>query len=169
VQGGHDDFQRGFLRELGVRVDRDAASVVGDGQKAAFLELDLDEGGVAGHRLVHGVVDHLSKEVVQRLLVSAADIHTRPPPDGLEAFQNLDGGGVVAGLGGRPLRSRNGRSSPGERRLGACRLAVRLRIGPTCGRTAKEIAPVRHRAPDPDRFVMSRAYTLFGAACENER
>ena len=80
-----------------MRVDRDAAAVVGDGEVAAFLELDLDEGRVAGDRLVHRVVDHLGEEVVQRLLVGAADIHAGPAADRLQALQHLDGGGVVAG------------------------------------------------------------------------
>jgi hypothetical protein len=74
-----------------VRIDRDAAPVVGHRQEAALLELDLDEGRVAGHRLVHGVVDHLGEEVMQCLLVGAADIHARPPPDRFEPLQNLDG------------------------------------------------------------------------------
>ncbi len=98
MKRGHDDFERGLLGELRVRVDRDAAAVVGDREPAAFLELDLDEGRVAGHRLVHGVVDHLGEEVVQSLLVRAADIHAGPPADGLEPLQHLDRRGVVAGL-----------------------------------------------------------------------
>ena len=102
VQRGHDHFERGLGLELGVRVDGDAAAVVGDGQEAVGLDLDLDPGGVAGHRLVHGVVDHLGEQVVQRLLVGAADVHAGPAPHGLEAFQHLDvGGGVAVGaLGG---------------------------------------------------------------------
>ena len=117
VQGGHDDLEGGFLRELGMRVDRDAAPVVGDRQEAAFLELDLDEGGMAGDRLVHGVVDHFGEEVMQGLLVGAADIHARPAPNRLEPFQDFDGGRVVAGLGrrarGRPrTMQRRARARP---------------------------------------------------------
>ena len=58
--------------------------------KAVGLQLDLDEVGVAGERLVHGIVDHLGEQVMQRLLVGAADIHARPPAHRLEAFQHLD-------------------------------------------------------------------------------
>ena len=73
-----------------MRIDRDAAAVVGDGDEAVGVELDLDEGGMAGHRLVHGVVDHLGEEVVQRLLVGAADIHAGPAAHRLEPLQHLD-------------------------------------------------------------------------------
>ncbi len=88
-----------------MRVDRDAAPVVGHRQEAAGIELNLDEGGVPGHRLVHAVVDDLGKEVVQRLGVGAADKHARPPADRLQTFQNLDMSGTVGvagilGLGG---------------------------------------------------------------------
>jgi hypothetical protein len=30
-----------------------------------FVQLHLDAGGVAGHRLVHGVVEHLGHQMVQ--------------------------------------------------------------------------------------------------------
>ena len=102
VQRGHDHFERGLVLELGVRVDRDAAAVVGDGEIAVRLQLHVDPGGVAGHRLVHGVVDHLGEQVMQRLLVGAADVHAGPAPHRLEAFQHLDvGGGVAVGGFGR--------------------------------------------------------------------
>ena len=82
--------------ELGVRVDGDAAAVVGHGEEAVGLQLHLDPGGVAGHRLVHGVVDHLGEQVVQRLLVGAADVHAGAAPHRLQAFQHLDVGGRIA-------------------------------------------------------------------------
>ena len=96
VQGGHDHFEGGLGLELGVRIDRNAPAVVGDGEKTAGLELHLDPGGVAGHRFVHGVVDHLGEQVMQRLLVGAADVHARPAPHRLEAFEHLDVGGGIA-------------------------------------------------------------------------
>ena len=102
VQRGHDDFERGLVREFRVRVDRDAAAVVGDRQEAVGVELDLDAGGVAGDRLVHRVVDHLGEEVVQRLLVGAADVHAGAAAHRLQAFEHLDvGGGVAVGGVGR--------------------------------------------------------------------
>ena len=101
VQRRHDDFERGLALELGVRIDRDAAAVVGDRQKSVRRKLDLDPGGMAGHRLVHGVVDHLGEQVMQRLLVGAADVHAGPAADRLEAFQHLDVMFAVAAVLGR--------------------------------------------------------------------
>ena len=43
VQRGHDHFERGLVLELRMRVDRDAAAVVGHGDEAVGFELDLDE------------------------------------------------------------------------------------------------------------------------------
>ena len=73
-----------------MRIDRNAAAVVGDGEKAVGRQLDLDAVGVAGHRLVHGIVDHLGEQVVHRLLVGAADIHAGTAAHRLEPFQHLD-------------------------------------------------------------------------------
>ena len=54
------------------------------------FQLDLDKRRVAGHSLVHGVVDHLREEVVEGLLVRAPDIHAGAPADRFEPFQHLD-------------------------------------------------------------------------------
>ena len=89
-----------------MRIDRDAAAVVGDGDKAVGLHLDLDPVGMAGQRLVHGIVDHLGEQVVQRLLVGAADIHAGAAAHRLEPLQHLDMLGGVAGLGGGAARRR---------------------------------------------------------------
>jgi len=84
---------------FGVRVDGDAAAVVGDRQAVAGLERDLDAGGEAGDRLVHRIVDDLGGEVVERAFVGAADVHAGAAADRLEAFEHLDRGRVVA-IGG---------------------------------------------------------------------
>ena len=117
VQHGHDDFERRLVLELRVRVDRDAAAVVGDGHEAVGLELDLDPGGVAGDRLVHRIVDDLGEEVVQGLLVGAADIHAGPAADRLQPLQHLDVGGRIGFLGadGRLQRRRLRRAPPWRR------------------------------------------------------
>ena len=96
VEGAHDHFEGGFLREFRMRIDRDAAAVVGHREVAVGRDLDLDEGRVPGERLVHGIVDHLGEQVMERLLVGAADIHAGPPAHRLQAFQHLD---VVGGVG----------------------------------------------------------------------
>jgi glycosyltransferase involved in cell wall biosynthesis len=77
---------------FGMRVDRDAAAVVGDGEEAVGLRVDLDRSGVAGHRLVHRIVDDLGEQVVQRLLVGAADIHAGAAAHRLQPLQHLDVG-----------------------------------------------------------------------------
>ncbi len=98
VQRAHDHFERRLVLEFRMRIDRDAAAVVGDADEAVGVELDLDEGGVAGQRLVHRIVDHLGEQVMQRLLVGAADIHAGPAAHRLQALQHLDVLGGVAGL-----------------------------------------------------------------------
>ena len=99
VQRAHDHFERRLVLELRMRVDRNAAAVVGDGDEAVRLHLDFDPVGVAGERLVHGVVDHLGEQMMQRLLVGAADIHAGAAADRLEPLQHLDVLGGIAGLG----------------------------------------------------------------------
>ena len=96
VEGGHDDFERRLARRFGVRVDRDAAAVVEDGQAVAGLQRDFDAAGVAGDRFVHRIVDDLGGEVVERAGVGAADVHAGAAADGLQAFEDLDRGSVVA-------------------------------------------------------------------------
>ena len=117
VQRAHDHFERRLVLELRMRIDRDAAAVVGDADEAVGVELDLDEGGVAGQRLVHGVVDHLGEQVMQRLLVGAADIHAGAAAHRLEPLQHLDVLGGVAGFA-RARRARAAaRSNCGRRAL----------------------------------------------------
>ena len=87
-----------------MRVDRNAAAIVGHGQEAVGAEFDLDECGMARQRLVHGVVDDFGEQVMQRLLVGAADIHAGPAAHRLEAFEHLDIGRGVAGLGAGTAR-----------------------------------------------------------------
>ncbi len=85
VQRAHDHFERRLVLELGMRVDRDAAAIVGDGDEAVRLHLDFDPVGVAGQRLVHRIVDHLGEQMMQRLFVGAADIHAGAAAHGLQA------------------------------------------------------------------------------------
>ena len=100
VQRAHDHFERRLVLEFRMRIDRNAAAVVGDGDKTVGLHLDFDPVGVAGQRLVHGVVDDFGEQVMQRLLVGAADIHAGPAAHRLEPFQHLDVLGGIAGLAG---------------------------------------------------------------------
>ena len=114
MQRAHDHFERRLVLEFRMRIDRNAAAVVGDADEAAGLHLHLDEGRVARQRLVHRVVDHFREQVMQRLLVGAADIHAGPAAHRLEPLQHLDVLGGVAGFararGGRTRRPRARRS-----------------------------------------------------------
>ena len=42
------------------------------------------------HHLVDRVVDDLPEQVMKPRLVDAADVHARPAPDGLQAFEHRD-------------------------------------------------------------------------------
>ena len=88
-----------------MRIDRDAAPIVGDGEKTRGFQADIDEGSVAGDGLVHRIVEGFREKMMKRRLVGAANIHAGPSADGLQPFQHLDRGGSV------------GRFHPGFRRL----------------------------------------------------
>ena len=122
MQHAHDHFERGLVLEFRMRVDRNAAAVIGDADEAVRLHLDFDPVGVAGERLVHGIVDHLGEQVMQRLLVGAADIHAGAAAHRLEPLQHLDMFGGVAGLRAAPAR-----------RLGAARGLGRAACGGLAG------------------------------------
>ena len=89
-------------------------------EPAVGAKLDLDEGGVAGQRLVHGIVDHLGEQVMQRLFVGAADIHAGAAADRLEPLQHLDMMRRIAALGA--TAARGAAACGGARRFaaGAC-------------------------------------------------
>ena len=101
VQHRHDDFERGLFGKFRVRVDRHAAPVVEHAQKAALLERDFDEGGVAGDRFVHRIVDHFGEEVMQGVGVGSAHVHSGAPAHGLEPLEHFDRGGGVVRFAGR--------------------------------------------------------------------
>ena len=114
-----------------------------DREPAALLQLDLDEGGVAGHRLVHGIVDHLGEEVVQGLLVGAADIHAGPAANRLQALQHLDD---------RTRRSRSPRALPWEARretFAVAAFADPLRRARCCALAEEIVVVIRHRDLGP--------------------
>jgi hypothetical protein len=95
MERGHDHLERRLAGIFGMRVDRDAAAVVGDGEAVAGLQRDLDARRVAGDRLVHRIVDDLGGEMVEGARVGAADVHAGTAAHRLEPFEHLDRRGVV--------------------------------------------------------------------------
>jgi hypothetical protein len=91
VQHAEGDFHRG-LSFFFVQVDRDAAALVLDLDRAVLEHAHRDFLAEAGQRLVDGVVDRLLHDV-QR--VDRVGVHARHAPDGLQPLQGLDGGRVV--------------------------------------------------------------------------
>jgi hypothetical protein len=89
MQLRHHDLGRRALRIVVViLLDRrgDAAAIVRHGHGAVLVQRDGDLRGVAGQRLVDGVVHHLVDHVVQaRPVVGVADVHARPLAHGVEA------------------------------------------------------------------------------------
>src|SRR5204863_5338347 len=90
MERSENHLERGFVAELGVRIDRNAASVVANGHDVVSGEFQLDSRGVPGDRLVHRIVEDLGDEVVEGALIGPTDIHARTPAYRLEPFQDLD-------------------------------------------------------------------------------
>ena len=94
VQDGHHDFGGGLFLG-GVHVDGNAAAVVNHGDAVVVVHGDVDFVAEAGHRFVHGVVDHFPDEVVQAEFARRADVHRGAFANGFDAAENFDGGSVV--------------------------------------------------------------------------
>ena len=87
------------------------------------LEDDLDQLGVAGDGLVHGVVQDFRHQMMQGTLVGPTDIHAGAAADRLQPFEHLDvvrrvavAAGPLAGeieQVGHALRSVSGAASAG--------------------------------------------------------
>ncbi len=102
VQGGHDHFQGRLGPVLRMGVDGDAAAIVADVEPASGIQGHLDQLGVAGDGLVHGVVQHFGEQVMLGPVVCAAHVHAWTPAHGLQPLQDLDVlGGVAAAAGAR--------------------------------------------------------------------
>src|ERR1700735_5528277 len=74
----------------GVHGDRDTAAVVNDLDTTVFEDPHIALAGVAGHRLVHRVVDHLPNEVVQTSFPGGPDVHAGAFADRLQPFEHGD-------------------------------------------------------------------------------
>ena len=97
VQHGQHGFERRFFCFL-VFVDRDAASVVGDGHRTAILvKLYVNLRRVAVHCFVDAVVDDFPDQVMQARHANAADVHAGAFADGVETLQDGDVLAFVSG------------------------------------------------------------------------
>src|SRR5262249_36731653 len=73
-----------------MRIDRDAAAVVANGNPVARGKLDLDSRSMAGDGLVHGVVEYFSGEVMEPAFVGTTDIHAGAAAHRLQPLEHLD-------------------------------------------------------------------------------
>jgi hypothetical protein len=78
-----------------VHVNGDTAAVVLDQGGAVGHEAHVDEVADACEDLVNAVVHDLVEDVVQAAGTGGADIHSRAPAHGLEAFEHPDLRGIV--------------------------------------------------------------------------
>ena len=102
VQHGQHDFG-GRLAAL-VAIDRNAAAVVDDRDRAVDVNRDVDLIAEAGQRLVDGVVDDFVDEMVQARRTGRPDVHGRPLADRLEPFEDLDlVGRIIVDVGRRAV------------------------------------------------------------------
>ncbi len=89
VQDGHDHFE-GRTVFLRVHGHGDAATVVLNGDRIAFVDGYFYGCGMAGKRFVNGVVHNFIDQVVQTFLTHIADVHRGAFTNGFESFQDLD-------------------------------------------------------------------------------
>src|SRR4051794_36604060 len=127
VQLGEDDLhprQSG----TGFGIDGDAATAVVHGDGAVRPQENRDLVAEPTQGLVDGIVDDLPQAVHETTSVGGADVHRRPLPDGLEAFEDEQVARFVfAVLRGR-LRGRHGpRLPPAARANGDLRSVAERR------------------------------------------
>src|SRR5690606_22307601 len=140
VELGEDDFDGGFALRLH-DVDGDTATVVRHRRRSVGVEADLDGVGLAGQRLVDGVVDDLGEQLVVAVDPGAAlHVHGRTLADALQAPEDLDVVCCVCAqvnLLGDPERRRPNRFIlPFHSRLGQTVFAVQdgaiVQVGVSC-------------------------------------
>ncbi len=90
VQCRQHDLGRGLIRVFGMRIDRDAASVVDDATPAIGEQRHIDPARMPREGLVDGVVHDLVDEVVEARRTGRADVHAGPFTHRLQALENRD-------------------------------------------------------------------------------
>ena len=160
MQHRHDHFECGFFRELRMRINRNAAPIIGDTYRAVVLKLDLDEARMSRDRLVHRIVDDLGEEMMHRLLVGAPDIHAGTATHGLEPLEHLDRRSRVSLLAGRAIPACRGGALArrlGRRFSGARILALARRFAHRGAPSSKKIAVSHRRAAS--NFHRTKTFT----------
>ena len=94
MQDRHDHLQSTLVLLL-VHVNRDASSVVLDGDALVGIDGDLNMRAVAGQGLVDGVVHRLVDKVVETLLADVTNVHGRTLAHSFKPFQYLNIGSAV--------------------------------------------------------------------------
>ena len=95
MQLGHDDLGRRHALFL-VDIHGDAATIVAHGHRPIGIKAHIHPVGMAGQRLVNGVVHHLIHHVVQAgPVIGVADIHAGAFADSVQPLQHLDGTGAI--------------------------------------------------------------------------
>ena len=90
VQHRHHHFEGRLLGHVRVRAGGDSPPVVNHLTGAVGIQGDVHLGAVAGHRLVHCVVDNLVDEMMQPGRTRGTDVHSGAPTNSLEALENGD-------------------------------------------------------------------------------
>ena len=91
----HDDFGGGNAL-LGVHIDGNTASVVGNRHRFVGVHRDDDLVAVPGQRLIDGVVHDLEHHVMQSAaIIGVTDIHSGALANRIEALQDFDFAGIV--------------------------------------------------------------------------
>ena len=100
VQGRQNDLKRRFVRKFGMRINRNAAAIVGDGQPVANAQMHFNTAGMAGDGFIHRVVEDFGREMVQGAFVDAANIHARATANRLKPLQHFNcRSGIIIGCG----------------------------------------------------------------------
>ncbi len=73
-----------------MRVNRDTAAVIGDGDGIIGIHLNFDTVGIASNGFIHGVIQNFGNKMVKCLSIRSANIHTGAGTNGLKPFQDLN-------------------------------------------------------------------------------
>ena len=98
VQLGHDDL-RGRYPFGRMQPDRDATTIVLDGDARVDVDPDRNACALTSKGFVDRVVHHFEHEMVETSLARVADVHARALANGLEPFEHFDVLGAVHGDG----------------------------------------------------------------------